>query len=232
MAKDRRAEAVAELERRLGHAFADRALIERALTHASVGQGARKVSHNQQLEFLGDRVLGLLAAEALAQHDPEWREGELTRRHARLVSGRTCAEVARMLGLPEALRLAEATTKEGGRQNDRILGDAMEALIAAVYVDGGLDAARMVFKTAWSEMLSIALADATREPKTALQEWAMASSLPLPAYRVVSKSGPDHAPEFVIEVEVSGYAPQRGSGSSIRQAEKAAALALLQREAP
>lgn len=137
-----------------------------------------------------------------------------------------------MLGLPEALRLAEATTKEGGRQNDRILGDAMEALIAAVYVDGGLDAARMVFKTAWSEMLSIALADATREPKTALQEWAMASSLPLPAYRVVSKSGPDHAPEFVIEVEVSGYAPQRGSGSSIRQAEKAAALALLQREAP
>ena len=232
MTSDRRAAAVAELERRLGHLFADRTLLERALTHASVGHGARKVGHNQQLEFLGDRVLGLLAAELLTLHDPDWREGELTRRHARLVSGGTCAEVARHVGLPTALRLAGATTKQGGRQNDRILGDAMEALVAAVYLDGGLEAARTVFRTAWSEALSTALASGAREPKTALQEWAMASGLPLPAYRVVSKSGPDHGPQFVVEVEVSGYAPEQGSGASIRQAEKAAALALLQRAAP
>jgi len=227
---DKRAAAIAELEARLGHVFADRELLERALTHASVGSGARRVPHNERLEFLGDRVLGLLAAELLIARHPDWREGELTRRHARLVAGKTCAEVGRRIGLPAALRLAGGASKQGGRENDRILGDAMEALIAAVYLDGGLAAARAVFAEAWTDAIASAVAAQGREPKTALQEWAMAAGRPLPSYREVSRSGPDHAPLFVVEVSVEGHAPERAVGSSLREAEKAAALALLERE--
>jgi ribonuclease-3 len=227
---DRRLAAIAELEAHLGHVFADRDLLERALTHASVGSGSRKVAHNERLEFLGDRVLGLLAAETLVARHPDWREGELTRRHVTLVAGKTCAEVARRVGLPDALRLAGGASKQGGRDNDRILGDAMEALMAAVYLDGGLAAARGVFAAAWTDALASAVAGEVREPKTALQEWAMAAGLPLPGYREVSRSGPDHAPLFVVEAVVEGYAPERGVGSSLREAEKAAALALLERE--
>ena len=227
---DRRAAAIVELEGRLGHVFADRDLLEHALTHASVGSGSRKVIHNERLEFLGDRVLGLLAAETLTARHPDWREGELTRSHATLVAGKTCAEVARRLGLPDALRLAGGASKQGGRDNDRILGDAMEALMAAVYLDGGLAAARAVFAQAWDEALASAVAGQVREPKTALQEWAMAAGLPLPSYHEVSRSGPDHAPLFVVEVAVEGHAPERAVGSSLREAEKAAARALLERE--
>ena len=223
----RRATAVTELEQRLGHAFKDRALIERALTHASVGRGA---PDNERLEFLGDRVLALVAAETLTGHDPSWREGELTRRHASLVSGKACAEVARHIGLPSALRLAGSTTKQGGRQNDRILGDAMEALVAAVYLDGGIDAARALFRIAWSEAIGRALASHGKEAKTALQEWTMARGLPLPAYQEVSRTGPDHAPAFVMEVSVEGFQSVSGAGSTRRAAEKAAAQAFLARE--
>ena len=224
---DRRAAAIAQLEARLDYRFRDRGLLERALTHVSVGSGARNVEHNERLEFLGDRVLGLLAAEALAAHHPDWREGDLSRRHAMLVSGRTCALVARDLGLAEALRLAGSTTKQGGRDNDRILGDAMEALMAALYLDGGLAVARRVFTSAWSAILAAAVADEGKEPKTALQEWAMARGLPLPAYRVISRSGPDHAPTFIVEVSVEGHPAQRAAGFSLRDAEKGAARAFL-----
>jgi ribonuclease-3 len=227
---DKRTEAIAQLEQRLGHAFADRDLLEQALTHASVGSGARQVAHNERLEFLGDRVLGLLAAEALVARHPDWREGELTRRHASLVAGKTCAEVARRLGLAAALRLAGGASKQGGRDNDRILGDAMEALMAAVYLDGGVQAARSVFTAAWTDALVSAAAEQGREPKTALQEWAMAAGRPLPSYREVSRTGPDHAPLFVVEAAVEGYAPERAAGSTLREAEKAAARALLERE--
>lgn len=227
---DKRAAAIAELESKLGHVFADRELLERALTHVSVGSGSRQVAHNERLEFLGDRVLGLLVAETLVARHPDWREGELTRRHATLVAGKTCAEVARRIGLPAALRLAGGASKQGGRDNDRILGDAMEALIAAVYLDGGLAAARAVFAEAWTDAIASAVAEQGREPKTALQEWAMAAGLPLPSYCEVSRTGPDHAPLFVVEVSVEGYAPERAVGSSLREAEKAAALALLERE--
>jgi ribonuclease-3 len=227
---DRRATAAADLERRLGHAFTDRALLDAALTHASVSDGARQIRHNERLEFLGDRVLGLLAAEALVRSDPNWREGELTRRQNILVNGKTCAEVARAVGLPQALRLSGSTSSQGGRNNDRILGDAMEALMAAVYLDGGIDAARRAFDIAWGDTLAGALTHQGREAKTALQEWAMAQARPLPAYRMVSRSGPDHAPMFSVEVTVEGYEPAAGTGSSLREAEKAAARALLDRE--
>jgi ribonuclease-3 len=229
---DRRLAAIADLEARLGHSFHDRALLERALTHASVGSGARKVAHNERLEFLGDRVLGLLAADALVERRPEWREGELTRRHAGLTAGRTCAAVARELGVQPALRLAGGTTRQGGRENARILGDAMEALIAAVYLDGGLGAARAAFELAWAEPLAAALLDEGKEPKTALQEWAMARRLPLPAYREISRTGPDHAPDFLVEVSIAGHAPAQASAASLRAAEKAAAAAFLEREEP
>lgn len=227
---NRRAGAVADLERRLGYAFCDRALLERALTHASIGQGTRGIGHNQTLEFLGDRVLGLLAAEALVALNAEWREGELSRRLVAVVSGAACAEVARGIALGPALRLAGATSQQGGRDNDRILGDAVEALMAAVYLDGGLAAARSVFDAIWSEALARAAGEQGREAKTALQEWAMAQGLPLPVYAMVSRDGPPHAPRFTVAVAVQGYAPAQGAGPALRAAEKAAAQALLLRE--
>ena len=228
---DRRAAEVRALEARLGHVFTDRALLEAALTHASVSDGANKnIRHNERLEFLGDRVLGLLAAEALVRQDPEWREGELTRRQAALVSGKTCAQVARGIGLSGALRLSGSTSSQGGRDNDRILGDAMEALMAAVYLDGGLEAARGVFDLALKDAMTAATGDHGKEPKTALQEWAMAQALPLPAYEVISRVGPAHAPVFTVEARVQGFAPARATAASLREAEKAAARALLERE--
>jgi ribonuclease-3 len=227
---NRRAAAVKALEERLGYVFKDRTLLERALTHASVSDGAREVRHNERLEFLGDRVLGLLAAEALVSRNPAWREGELSRRQVTLVSGKTCAQVARGLGLSAALRLSGSTSSQGGRDNERILGDAMEALIAAVYLDGGLEAARAVFDNAWRDALEAATGEQNLEAKTALQEWAMARALPLPCYTVISRVGPDHAPVFTVEVSVQGSPPATANGSSLREAEKAAAQVLLTRE--
>ncbi|MDQ2859150.1 MAG: ribonuclease III [Pseudomonadota bacterium] len=227
---NRRAEAAAALEARLGHLFADRSLLERALTHASVGDGAGREPHNETLEFLGDRVLGLLAAESLVAFNPDWREGELTRRQVALVSGATCADVARGLDLGPALRLAGSMSQQGGRGNDRILGDALEALMAAVYLDGGLDAARAVFLSAWREALIAASGEQDVEAKTALQEWAMAKGLAVPTYCVVSRVGAAHAPMFTVSVKVEGYAPESASGPALRVAEKAAARKLLARE--
>jgi ribonuclease-3 len=227
---NRRTEAVAALEQALGHSFADPSLLERALTHASVGDGMGKVAHYERLEFLGDRVLGLLAADALMASQPEWREGQLTRRHAMLVNGSACARVARRLEVGPALRLAGGTSSSGGRDNDTILGDAMEAIMAAVYLDAGLDAARALFAAAWVDELARPDEDAEREPKTNLQEWAMAKALPLPRYTVVERTGPAHEPKFTVEVIVEGYAPARGQAGSRQAAEKAAARLLLQRE--
>lgn len=227
---NRRAVAVGALEDRLGHVFADKTLLERALTHASVGDGAGKVGHNETLEFLGDRVLGLLAAETLVALNPDWREGELTRRQVALVSGETCAQVARRLGLGEALRLAGSMSTQGGRDNSRILGDALEALMAAVYLDGGLGAARAVFVSAWREALISAGGEQDAEAKTALQEWAMAKGLPVPTYTLVARAGAAHAPLFTVSVSVQGYATESASGPALRVAEKAAARKLLARE--
>jgi ribonuclease-3 len=226
---NRRAVGISALEGRLGHVFTDRSLLERALTHASVGDGVGKIGHNETLEFLGDRVLGLLAAETLVGLNPDWREGELTRRQVALVSGASCAQVARRLELGPALRLAGSTTNQGGRDNDRILGDAMEALMAAVYLDGGLAAARAVFDLAWREALITATGDQDAEAKTALQEWAMARGLPTPTYTVVSRSGAAHAPMFTVAVSVEGYPPESADGPALRVAEKAAARKLLAR---
>lgn len=224
---NRRAAAVAQLEARIGRQFADRDLLERALTHASVGEGATKVRHYERLEFLGDRVLNLLAAERLMALDLEAREGELSRRLADLVNYQACAAVAREIGLGEALRLSASATKIGARDSDAVLGDACEALIGALYVDGGFEAARSFFLQFWAKAFTGLGAPKSKDPKTQLQEWAQGQGLPLPTYGVVAREGPDHAPAFTVEVRVQGFDPEAAQGRSKQEAEKAAALAML-----
>jgi ribonuclease-3 len=226
-----RAAAVADLEARIGYVFEDRDLLERALTHASVGQGARKVRDNERLEFLGDRVLGLLVADALMRRLPAAKEGELTPRLHALVRYETCARVAERVALAPALRLSAGESKTGGRTKDKVLGDACEALLAAVYLEGGLEAARRVFNDIWAEELEgVETALEARDPKSALQRWALSKGQALPRYELLERSGPDHAPVFHVEAVVEGQEPARGEGHSRQAAEKAAALAILTRE--
>jgi ribonuclease-3 len=228
--QDRRKAAVAALEQSLGHVFADRELLERALTHSSAGEGARKIRHNERLEFLGDRVLNLLAAEQLMQRHPEEREGELTKRMHALISGEACARVAERIGLSEALRLSGGESRRGGRANATILGDACEALLAALYRDAGLEGTRQVFERIWAEEFDAAATHVGSNPKSELQEWAAQRKLPQPAYEVVSRTGPAHAPTFEVELRVGELDPSRGRGGSRQQAEKAAAETFLTRE--
>jgi ribonuclease-3 len=223
-----RTAAIADLESRIGHSFSDRALLERALTHASVGDGAREVGHYERLEFLGDRVLNLVAAEVLMARDPDAREGEMSRRLAALVNYQTCARVARGLGLAPALRVSASAAKVGARDSDTVLGDACEALIGALYIDAGLPAARSFFEQFWQAEFEGLAAPGVRDPKTRLQEWAQGQGLPLPAYRVVGRTGPDHAPSFTVEVVIPGFDPERAEGRSKQEAEKAAAGVMLQ----
>ncbi|MDR3510906.1 MAG: ribonuclease III [Caulobacteraceae bacterium] len=225
-----RAAAVDALKARLGHAFHDDGLLEHALTHASVGGGGGRVRDNEVLEFIGDRVIGLLAAEKLAAIDPKAAEGDLAPRLNALVSREACARVARGVGLGAALRLAPSETKTGGRDKDSILAGACEAVMAAIYQDGGLDVARRVFLDLWSELFDEVSSPRPRDPKTALQEWAQGRGKPLPSYAVTDRCGPDHAPTFTVAVEVKGLAPVAAQGRSRQEAEKAAAAALLARE--
>ena len=227
-----RAAAAEALAARLGHAFADPALLERALTHSSVGDGARStVRDNERLEFLGDRVLGLLVAEHLLAEDPAASEGDVAPRLNALVSREACASVARRLELGPALRLSGGETRTGGRDKTSILAGAMEAVIAAVYEDGGLDAARTMFARVWSpEFGRLAVATRPKDSKTELQEWALARGRPLPAYSVAGRDGPEHQPVFTVVVAVEGADPASGQGGSRQAAEKAAARAFLDRE--
>jgi ribonuclease-3 len=225
-----RAEAIASLETRIGYAFRDRELLERALTHASVGEGSRRVRDNERLEFLGDRVLGLLAAEHVTNSYPLVREGQLNTKLVALVNKGACARVARRVGLGPALRLAPGESKTGGREKDTILGDACEALLGAVYLDGGMEAARGLFAREWAEEVAALDEPRVADPKSQLQQWALQVKRQLPIYRVVDRSGPDHAPAFTVEVRVDHLEPATADGKSRQEAEKAAALALLQRE--
>ena len=222
-----RTAAIDELERRIDHTFIDRDLLERALTHASVGDGAREVRHNERLEFLGDRVLNLCAAERLMAMDPDAREGEMSRRLANLVNYHACARAAHRAGLPDAMRLSASASKVGARKSDAVLGDACEALIAALYIDGGLETAKAFFQTFWAEEFEDLDAPRSKDPKTQLQEWAQGLGLPLPNYQIVGREGPPHAPAFTVEVEVEGFATERGEGGSRQAAEKSAAQTML-----
>jgi ribonuclease-3 len=225
-----RAEAAAELERRLGYSFDDRSLLERALTHSSVGHGAKTVEDYERLEFLGDRVLGLIVARDLLHRFPEASEGELSSRLHALVCRDACAVVAERLGVPEALRLAPGETKSGGRYKKTILGDACEALIGAVFLDAGFERAHAVFSPLWAEEVERLAPLSELNPKSRLQEWAAGGGRAPPAYAVVGRDGPDHAPRFTVEVALKGFEPARGEGGSRQEAEKAAARSLLERE--
>jgi ribonuclease III len=227
---NRRAAAVAELEARIGYAFTDRALLERALTHASAAQGRRGLEDNERLEFLGDRVLGMVIAEALCRHDSAADEGDLSKRLHTLVDKTTCAAVARAIGLDEAVRLPGGEPQ--ARQNDTILADACEALIAALYLELGYENARAVVLRLWAEALARPIDTASANPKSELQEWAASLKRALPRYRVLSRQGADHAPTFTVEVQVDGFEPATALGKSRQEAEKSAAQALLQRERP
>ncbi|HWA62260.1 MAG TPA: ribonuclease III [Caulobacteraceae bacterium] len=227
---DRRAAAAADLERRLGHAFADRELLDRALTHASAGQGSRKIDDNERLEFLGDRVLALVMAEELLRRLPDADVGRLSKRIHHLVSGPSCARVARALDIGPALRLPGGETRRGARDHDTILADACEALIGALFVELGLEGAAPIVLDLWRPLLDEAEDESVLNPKSTLQEWAAARRLPPPAYGVVSREGPDHQPLFKVEVAVQGYAPQAAEGGSRQAAEVAAALSFLKRE--
>jgi ribonuclease-3 len=216
--------AIAAAADRLGYSFSRPALLGEALTHPSTAAGA----HNQRLEFLGDRVLGLVIAEALLAQDPRAQEGELAPRLNALVRKETCAEVAAALDLGTALRMGRSESLSGGRRKTAILGDAMEAVIAAVYLDGGLEAARALILRHWGPRLAASRALA-RDPKTALQEWAQARGLRPPAYLDVGREGPDHAPVFRVEARLDDGRAAAASAASKRAAQQLAAEALLAR---
>jgi ribonuclease-3 len=218
------------LEERIGYRFSDLALLNSALSHISALKGSRnRAGSYQRLEFLGDHVLGLVISDMLFRAFPKADEGELSRRLADLVRKETCAEIARAIDLGAAIRLGSSEVNAGGRKRPAILADVCEALIGAVYLDGGYAAAEAMVGRLWEARMRTT-AQPLRDPKTVLQEWAQARGLPTPAYREVARSGPDHNPEFRVAVQLPQLAPAEGSGRSKRAAEQAAAAAMMARE--
>lgn len=213
-----------ELQERISYHFNDLALLELALTHPSY---SRK-KNNQRLEFLGDAVLALVVADLLYKIFSDEQEGELARRQAQLVCGKTLFDVAREINLGESLKLAASEVQSGGRDNASNLEDALEALIGAIYLDGGLEAAENFIKPRWQKIAKNAAA-APKDAKTALQEWAQGRGLPLPLYVVIETEGSAHAPLFTMEVRVEGYKPARAKASSKKMAQQEAAATLLER---
>ncbi len=218
-----------ELETRIGYEFADKSLLERALTHISALSGKSRTSSYQRLEFLGDHVLGLIVSDMLFRAFAKADEGELSRRLADLVRKEACADVAREIDLGAAIRLGSSEANAGGRHRTAILADVCEALIGAVFLDGGYAASADMVGRLWGERLRTP-ARPLRDPKTVLQEWAQARGLPTPSYREVSRTGPHHDPEFLVAVNLPEFSPAEGMGRSKRAAEQAAAAAMLSRE--
>jgi ribonuclease III len=211
---------------RIGHEFHRPELLLRAVTHASISSASRP--DNQRMEFLGDRVLGLVMAEALLQADAGASEGMLAPRFNALVRKETCADVARDVGLGDVLKLGRSEMISGGRRKEALLGDAMEAVIAAVYQDAGFEVARAMVLRLWRDRIGAVEADA-RDAKTALQEWAQARGLPPPSYSELGREGPDHQPVFTVEDWLENGAAGGARAGTKRQAEQAAAKALLAR---
>jgi ribonuclease-3 len=218
------------LEERIGYRFKDPKLLDHALTHISAVAGPRNRGGSyQRLEFLGDHVLGLVISDMLFRAFPKADEGELSRRLAELVREEACAEVARAMDLGTSIRLGASESNAGGRNRATILGDACEAVIGAVYLDGGYGAAEELVTRFWEERMR-APVRSLRDPKSMLQEWAHARALPTPVYREVARTGPAHDPEFRISVVLPNRDPAEGIGRSKRAAEQAAAAAMLARE--
>jgi ribonuclease III len=203
----------------------DLALYDRALTHGSTGK-----PDYQRLEFLGDRILGLVISDMLFHHFPDEAEGRLSHRLNALVSGSACAEIARQIGIAPHIRLGKQARDDGAQQSDNVLGDVMEALIGALYLDHGLSAARALIETYWRPLLETANG-APKHPKSALQEWCAANGRKVPEYNIVKKEGPPHAMRFEVSVNVKGFAPVSAEAASKQAAETAAALAFLEANA-
>lgn len=229
MTSDVQKKAEAQLQKRLGHDFRDGDLLSRALTHGSATARSGPATSYQRLEFLGDRVLGLAVATMLHRSFPKAEEGELARRLNQLVRKETCAEVARDLKLGDAIRLGESEAQTGGKRKMAILADVCEAVIAAVYLDGGLEAAQTLIERHWGPRMT-GYNGPLRDAKTMLQEWAQGRGKAAPRYIMTERSGPDHAPSFTVQVEIDGYQPATGTGGSKRLAEQRAAETALLRE--
>jgi len=218
------------IEQRIGHTFADPSLLATAFTHVSALKSARsRADSYQRLEFLGDHVLGLIVSDMLYRAFPKADEGELSKRLADLVRREACADVAKALGLDEAIKLGSVGAGAGARLRNSVLGDICEAVICAVFLDGGYAAAAEFVERNWTERMRKPVRP-LRDPKTILQEWAQGKGLPTPVYREVERTGPHHDPQFRVAVELPGLAPAEGVGGSKRVAEKLAATALLKRE--
>ncbi|WP_316859634.1 ribonuclease III [uncultured Cohaesibacter sp.] len=222
---------VGTLQTHLGYRFKDESHLERALSHSSTVASPRlQVDQTyQRHEFLGDRVLAVSIADMLLKAFPKADEGELARRFNGLVRNETCAEVAREIGLGPYIRLGEGEAQAGGRKKEAILGDVCEAVIGAVFMDGGFDPAKSLVDKYWQKRM-LEWTGPLRDAKTTLQEWVQGNKLPPPTYRLVERTGPDHEPEFTLRVEVPTLEPSMGKGPSKRIAEQEAARAMLVRE--
>ena len=221
----KKSESIRFFEQRLGYEFSDVSLLIEALTHSSIASESRK--DNQRLEFLGDRVLGLVMAEALLEIDQFASEGTLAPRFNALVRKEACAEVARHIDLGGVLKIGRSEMLSGGRRKDALLGDGMEAVIAAIYKDGGFEVAKRTITDLWGDRIKNVKGDA-RDAKTMLQEWAQARGQNPPKYEIMSQSGPDHAPEFLVKVLLDSGEIADATAGSKRQAEQMAAKSLLQ----
>ena len=223
--------AQAAIEARIGHKFAEPALLATAFTHVSaLKKSTRKRSDSyQRLEFLGDHVLGLIVSDMLYRAFPNADEGELSKRLADLVRKESCADVAKSLGLLDDIKLGAVGAGAGARLRKSVLGDICEAVIGAIFLDGGYAAAAAFVAHNWTERMHKPRRP-LRDPKTVLQEWAQGKGLPTPVYREVERTGPHHDPQFRVAVDLPGLAPAEGVGGSKRAAEKVAASVMIERE--
>ena len=230
--KPRKTAALNSIESRIGHKFAKRAVLATAFTHVSALNPAKRhrADSYQRMEFLGDHVLGLVVSDMLYQAFPRADEGELSKRLADLVRKETCADVAKSLGLGEDIKLgAVGNANSEARLRESVLGDICEAVIGAIYIDGGYPAAAAFVEKHWTERMHKHRRP-MRDAKTALQEWAQSKGLPTPVYREVERTGPHHDPQFRVAVSLPGLEPAEGVGGSKRAADKSAALSMLARE--
>jgi len=219
-----------KLQFRLGYKFADPDLLDRALTHSSAVSPAKRIERSyQRLEFLGDRVLGLVVADMLYRRYPKANEGELSRTLNTLVRKETCAIIARQLDLGSEMNLGDSEARTGGAEKDAILGDVTEAVIGAIYCDGGLAKAYEFVERLFEEFLADGSANKA-DAKTTLQEWAQARGLEPPSYTQTARSGPDHAPQFTITVTLGDFETLSATGPSKKIAEHKAAEAFLIRQ--
>jgi ribonuclease-3 len=226
--------ATAALEARIGYKFADPTLLTTAFTHVSALKPTRKKDDKrgdsyQRLEFLGDHVLGLVVSDMLYRAFPKADEGELSKRLADLVRKESCADVAKLLGLADDIKLGQVGAGAGARLRKSVLGDICEAAIGAVFLDGGYSAAAQFVERNWTERMHKPRRP-LRDPKTVLQEWAQAKRLPTPVYREIERTGPHHDPQFRVAVDLPGLEPAEGVGGSKRAAEKVAASVMIERE--